>query len=293
MIFDETTLRKLNALTLVANRVRAGGLRGERRSSKRGSSIEFADFRNYVPGDDLRRLDWNIFARLDRPFIKLYEDEEDLAVYTLLDGSASMDWGPGAENKFAYGLRLAGALGAIALSGGEPFRFELLAGRSRRTTFGPARGSGQVMRYLAALEQSTASGGTALNEALLDFTLAARRPGLLFLISDLLDPAGCQNGLNRLLAKGHQVVVLHLLAPEELDPTFSGDLKLRDVELDAPQEVTLDAGILQAYGRQLAAWLDELRAFCRAREIHYIHTSTAVPWDQFVLRQLRLEGVVR
>ena len=92
MILDEPTLRKLNALTLVAERVRAGRMRGDRRSSKRGASIEFADFRNYVPGDDLRRLDWNIYARLDRPFIRLFEDEEDLAIYILLDGSTSMNW---------------------------------------------------------------------------------------------------------------------------------------------------------------------------------------------------------
>ena len=93
MLFDESTLRKLNRLTLVARRIRAGVMKGERRSSKRGSSIEFADYRDYVAGDDLRRLDWNIYARLDRPFIKLLEEEEDLAVHILVDASRSMDWG--------------------------------------------------------------------------------------------------------------------------------------------------------------------------------------------------------
>jgi uncharacterized protein (DUF58 family) len=114
MLFDESTLRKLNQLSLVATRVRAGAMKGERRSSRRGSSVEFADYRNYAPGDDLRRLDWNIYARLARPFIKLFEEEEDLAVAILIDGSRSMDWGEGDANKFQYALRLAAGLGTDA-----------------------------------------------------------------------------------------------------------------------------------------------------------------------------------
>src|SRR5512145_3159558 len=107
-IFDEKTLRKLDRLTLVANKVRAGAIKGERRSSKRGTSIEFADYRNYVRGDDLRRVDWNIYARLQKPFIKLLEDEEDLAVYLLLDSSTSMDWPRSGDHnlhKFLYARR--------------------------------------------------------------------------------------------------------------------------------------------------------------------------------------------
>src|SRR5512139_3598167 len=115
MLFDESTLRKINHLSLIAARVRVGMIKGERRSSKRGTSIEFADYRNYIPGDDLRRLDWNIYARLDRPFIKLLEEEEDLAVHVLVDNSRSMDWGAGEEHKLRYTLHLAGALGDIAL----------------------------------------------------------------------------------------------------------------------------------------------------------------------------------
>ena len=293
MILDEPTLRKLNALTLIANRVRAGRMRGDRRSSKRGTSIEFADFRSYVPGDDLRRLDWNIYARLDRPFIRLFEDEEDLAVYLLLDGSLSMDWGEGDENKFAYGLRLAAALGAIALGGGDPCRFELLAGEPAGAHFGPARGGHQTLRYLQLLGTLSPAGETALAAALTQFALNRRRPGLVFLISDLLDPAGVQNGLTRLLGRGHQVVVLHTLAPDELDPHLSGDLKLIDREYGSTQEVTLDPVVLGGYRRQLKTWLDELEGFCRARGIGYVRTSTGSPWDRFILRELRAEGVVK
>src|SRR5512145_3297284 len=119
MLFDETALRKLQRLTLVTSRVRAGALRGERRSLKRGAGLEFADFRDYVPGDDLRRVDWNVYARLDRPYVKLREEEEDLAVHILVDASQSMDWGEGAQHKFSFALQLAAGLGSIGLSTGD------------------------------------------------------------------------------------------------------------------------------------------------------------------------------
>ncbi|HUF37261.1 MAG TPA: DUF58 domain-containing protein [Anaerolineales bacterium] len=293
MILDETTLRKLNALTLVAERVRAGRIRGDRRSSKRGASIEFADFRNYVPGDDLRRLDWNIYARLDRPFIRLFEDEEDLAIYLLLDGSRSMDWGEGDENKFVYAIRLAAALGSIALGGGDPVRFELLAGDPAGSTFGPARGGMQTMRYLERLSGLSAAGETALDAALTGFAMARRRPGLVFLVSDLLDPQGFRDGLNRMLGRGHQAVVIHVLAPDELDPQLTGDLKLIDREFGTSQEVTLDPAVLGSYQRHLETWLGETEAFCRGRGAGYVRAATGQPWDRFILRELRAEGVVR
>ena len=293
MIFDEPTLRRLNALTLVADRVRAGRLRGDRRSSKRGTSIEFADFRNYVPGDDLRRLDWNIYARLDRPFIKLFEDEEDLAVYLLLDGSASMDWGEGDENKYTYARRLAGSLGSIALSSGDALTIENFSTQTGVPVFGPTRGSQNQMRLLTHIESLRPSGRTALNDSLLRFSHKHRRPGLVFLLTDLLDPDGYEPGMNRLLSAGHQLVLVHLLAPEELTPRLSGDLKLVDSEFESTQEVSLDPVILKAYERQLSQWQQRIRDFCRSRHVSYVHTSTATPWDEFILRRLRREGIVK
>src|SRR5512133_3294955 len=138
MLFDETTLRKLRQLTLVASRVRAGAIKGERRSSRRGSSVEFADYRNYTAGDDLRRLDWNIYARLEKPFIKLLEEEEDLAVYVLIDGSRSMDWGDNDQNKFNYALKLAAGIGSIALGAGDLLSVGFLQGGRVAAEFSPA-----------------------------------------------------------------------------------------------------------------------------------------------------------
>src|SRR3990172_7111180 len=125
-LFDEKTLRKLARLALVASRVRAGQIKGERRSTKRGTSIEFADYRDYTRGDDLRRVDWNVYARLERPFIKLLEEEEDLAVHILVDASKSMEWGEGEFNKLDYALILAAALGYITLAAGDRLTVSIL-----------------------------------------------------------------------------------------------------------------------------------------------------------------------
>src|SRR5512145_1874875 len=153
MIFTESTLRKLNQLTLVASRVRSGAIKGERRSSRRGASVEFADYRDYTPGDDLRRLDWNIYARLERPFIKLLEEEEDLAVYVLLDGSRSMDWGEGELHKFRYAQRLAAGLGSISLASGDSLSVGMLQDGRAAAEFGPTRGQAALARLFAFLEE--------------------------------------------------------------------------------------------------------------------------------------------
>jgi uncharacterized protein (DUF58 family) len=140
MLFDEAALRKLEQLSLVASRVRAGMMKGERRSTRRGTSIEFADYRNYSKGDDLRRLDWNVYARLERPFIKLLEEEEDLAVHLLLDASQSMAWPENSpEEKLAYGVRLAGALGHIALTAGDLVTVSMIRSDGNQR-WGPYRG---------------------------------------------------------------------------------------------------------------------------------------------------------
>jgi uncharacterized protein (DUF58 family) len=218
-----------------------------------------------------------------------------------------MDWGEGDENKFVFGVRLAAALGSIALAAGDPMRFDVLAGRrtgtasdkapgtasASGTSFGPSRGSHQTLRYLHHLATLSPGGQTALETDLARFALSRSRPGLALLISDLLDPAGYQNSLDRILGQGHQVVVIHLLAPDELEPQLAGDLKLIDREFGTSQEVSLDAGVLAGYKRQLDTWLDGLETYCRGRGVGYVRTSTGAHWDRFILRQLRAEGVVK
>jgi uncharacterized protein (DUF58 family) len=295
MRFDETTLRKLNRLALVATRVRAGALKGERRSTKRGASVEFADYRDYVAGDDLRRLDWNVYARLDRPFVKLREEEEDLAVHILIDGSQSMDWGEGSLHKFEYALYLAAALGSIALAAGDPLRVTIL--RTSEASPGASevslRGQQHLLRLLRFLEQQTPSGTTDLNRVLRDDARAARRPGLAILISDLFSPGGYQHGLSDLQSRGYEIVLIHLLAPDEVEPQLAGDLRLIDVETGQAQEVSLDGGLRESYRRRVAHWRGEIQAWCRRRGIRYLGLSTQRAWDQVVLYEMRKAGIVK
>jgi uncharacterized protein (DUF58 family) len=347
MLFDFSLLRRLERLSLVARHVRAGQTAGERRSTKRGTSVEFADYRDYTRGDDLRRVDWNIYARLERPFIKLFEEEEDLAVHLLLDGSGSMDWGEGSVgvwgkrgvgergiggqgeeetrgggdretrrlgdkgtggqgdkgtggqgdtvNKWVYARRLAAALGYVALVGGD--RLIVVNLRSPisnlQSQFGPVRGRGHALRLFEWLERLEAGGTTDLNAGLRAYAVAGGRAGLAVLISDLFSPAGYVEGLTALAARGHEVAVIHVLAPDEVEPPLAGDLRLLDVETGGPQEVTVDGGVRALYRRRLAAWRDEVGAACRARDARYVPVETDTPFDRVVLYDLRRVGLVK
>ncbi len=299
MLFDETTLRKLTRLTLIANQVRAGRMKGERRSSRRGASLEFADYRDYSPGDDLRRLDWKAYARLDRAFLKLFEEEEDLAVHILLDASESMNWGEGDAHKFTYALRIAAALGAIALAEGDQLSVHLLRGASSdpRGQLGPLRGAGNTLRLLRHLESlqtgSPAGEATDLSASLRAVAASRPRPGLVFLISDLLSSSSFADGLAAFLRRGSEAVVIQVLTPDELDPPLAGDLRLVDVETSLFQEVSLDSGARRLYRQRLAAWQAELQAASRKYGARWSALSTAEPWDQVVQASLWKAGVLQ
>jgi uncharacterized protein (DUF58 family) len=292
-LFSEATLRKLDRLALVAAQVRAGVMKGERRSTKRGTSIEFADYRDYVRGDDLRRVDWNVFARLERPFIKLLEEEEDLAVHVLVDASKSMSFGANGSNKFTFAQRVAAALGYIALAAGDRMTLTVLQDSAATAQFGPARGRGHTLRLLRFLEALEPRGTTELDSALRAYALTAKRPGLLFLISDLFAPNGYQNGLAQIQGRGYEVTLLHLLAPEELDPPLAGDLRLIDTETGAPQDITLDGGLRDRYRQRVQQWRDEIETYALKRRITYLPISTEMAWDELVLYQLRQRGLVK
>lgn len=296
LLLDEKTRRKLEQVMLSASRVRAGAMKGERRSIKRGTSIEFADYRNYVRGDDLRRLDWNIYGRLDRPYIKLLEDEEDLAVHLLLDISASMNWpqdeGERDQNKLLFAKRLFAGLAYISLASSDRL---LLTGIGQHGLehFGPVRGRGHSIRMLRYVHKLNAQGVTDLNAALNDYAMRAGRPGLCLIISDLFSPTGYREGLNTLLGKGYEVGLLHVLSPDEVEPPLGGDLRLIDVETLEPQEVTIDAGMRDQYVRRLEAWRESIRADCVRRSVHYIPVETDTAWEKVILYELRRLGIVK
>ena len=293
MLFDESTLRKLRQLTLVASRVRAGAIKGERRSSHRGSSVEFADYRNYTAGDDLRRLDWNIYARLEKPFIKLLEEEEDLAVYVLIDGSRSMDWGDGDEHKFNYALHLAAGIGAVALGSGDLLSVGFLQGGHVAAEFGPSRGQYALPRLFRFLESLKAKDQTGLNASLRDYSIAPRRAGLVVLISDLFAADGYEAGLRQLLSRGHEAALIHVLSPDEVDPPLAGDLQLVDIETNFEQEVSIDGGLRNLYRSRVQAWIQSTQADCRKHGIRYLDLVTNQSWDQALLLEMRRTGFVK
>jgi uncharacterized protein (DUF58 family) len=280
---------------LSATRVRAGAMKGERRSIKRGTSIEFADYRNYVRGDDLRRLDWNIYGRLDRPYIKLLEDEEDLAVHLLLDISASMDWpqeGERDQNKLLFAKRLFAGLAYVSLACNDRMLMSAIGERGLEH-FGPVRGRGHGVRMLRYVHGLKAVGVTDLNAALKDYAPRAGRPGLCLVISDMFSPTGYLEGLNTLLGKGFEIGLIHILSPDEVEPPLGGDLRLIDVETHLPQEVTIDATMRDLYVRRLEAWRDDIRAECVRRSVHYIPVETDSAWEKVILYEMRRLGIVK
>ncbi len=294
-LFDEKTRRKLEQLMLVASRVRAGAMKGERRSTKRGTSIEFADYRDYTRGDDLRRLDWNIYARLERPFIKLLEDEEDLAVHLLIDTSASMGWpqvGDKNLNKFLYTQRLTAGLAYISLATNDRLTLSTLS-EGRPAQYGPIRGRGYGLGMLNYVSGLQTSGVVDLNTTLKSYATRGGRPGLCFVISDLMSPNGFQEGVNALLGKGYEVGLIQVLSPDEVVPPLGGDLRLVDVETGRAQEVSVDGGMRDLYLKRFSEWRDGIQAECVRRGVHFVTIETSEAWEKVILQSLRRLGAVK
>jgi uncharacterized protein (DUF58 family) len=292
MLFEETFLRKLERIAILSKRAAAGQMQGERRSQKRGQSVEFADFRPYSTGDDFRRIDWNAYARLERFFIKLFIEEEDLTIHLLVDNSKSMDWGD--PNKLDYAIRSAGALGYIALNGLDRVTVTAL-GEGNHTSagyFSPHRGKQNAFALFTFLQALSSGSPADLKRSLQAYATRTSRPGPLLLLSDLMDE-GWADGLNALARRGFEVSVLHILSPDEVDPQISGDLKLLDSETRAEIEITGEYDLVERYRKGLADWQEELRRFCGARGMHYASILTSTPLEEVLTARLRVQGILR
>ncbi len=296
----------LSRLRFVSRKRRRGGRWGERRSTRRGLGLEFADYRDYTPGDDPRRVDWNVYARLDRPYVRLYEEEEELSVVLLLDGSASMGAGievredsralhPAGEEgaRWPAALKLGGALGAITLLGGDLLTGALLGERDLAARWGSARGRGRLPRWLEWVSDLTPQGNTHLAASLGAVAGRSLRPGLVLLLTDGYDPAGLAAGVTALAGRGHEVILLHLLTAEELEPPLHGDLRLVDVETGEARELALDRRALSAYAARLAAWQAELRTLVGKHGGRYVLLRSDRPLRRMLLEDLRHAGLLR
>jgi len=284
LLFDAEFLRKLERLELLARKVFRGLIRGEHSTPRRGRGIEFADFRRYRPGDDLRYIDWNIFARLDRLFLKLYASEEDLTLHVLLDTSSSMSFGE--PLKHDYARQLAAALAYIGLSNLD--RVSMYAFSDQiRATLPPLKSKRQMSAVLDFLSAQPHGGQTDFSQPLKTFASQTSRSGLVVVISDLFGRSGFEAGLDVLRFAGHDVVVVQLLAEEEIEPPLDGALILVDAEDDAELKVTVDAELRALYQRRLQSLLDDTAAYCRRAGIEYSRASTAIAFEDVVLKYLR------
>lgn len=282
-------LGKLEQLRLVSRKVFLGRMKGERRTRRRGTSVEFADYRDYARGDDLRFLDWNIYGRLDRLFIKLFHEEEDLHVYILVDRSRSMDWGD--PNKFLYARRFAAALAYIALVGMDRVGIGAFSADEFRW-FRPVRGPGQIQKVLRFLEDLDAGGGTDLEAGALQLRVRQFRPGIILLLSDFFDPAGFEEGLRVLTQGGNDVFAVQVLAPEEVRPDLVGALRLLDLETNEPVEVSVSGELIRQYRKRLGAYQESIAQFCLRRGVHHLVTQSDEDLVTLVSYSFRRLGLI-
>ena len=289
-ILSPQLLAQLERLELVSRKIFRGRMKGERRSKRKGQSVEFADFRNYVAGDDLRFIDWNLYARLDKLFLKLFLEEEDLHFYALIDASASMDFGE--PTKLHYAVQLAGALSFIGLVRADRVKIETL-GATHKNPGPTLRGrasAGRLMEYLRNIQPGE---NVSLAQGVKNFCIRHPGKGILVLITDLMDKEGYDQALRFLVAQQMDVYVLQVLCPEELNPDLQGDLRLIDCEDQDEAEVTVSRPLLDKYQRTLATFIDGARDFCNRRGMNYLMTSTETPVEKLVANYLRQRGLVR
>ncbi len=311
-LLEPALMARLGQLDISSRKIFSGKLKGERRSKKRGQSVEFADHRPYVVGDDLRHIDWNIYGRLDRLFLKLFLEEEDLSLHVVIDCSTSMDAGD--PNKFLFCQRLAASLAYIGLVNlnrvavsavGE--RIDTVSVESGATMNGdtPELSSGLVSslrdlrgrrrlddlaRYLVSLEPI---GGTKFTDACKRIALTRRGKGVMIVLSDFMVKEGYETGLRLLRGHGYDLFAIQVLSPQEMEPTIGGDLRLKDMEDGDTAEVTITAPLLKKYKATLNAYCNRLHEFCAQRDIVHMTVKSDTPIDTLVLDYLRRRGLLK
>lgn len=304
---------RLDRMDVLSRRVFAGKLQGERRSKRRGQSVEFEDYRNYVAGDDLRHVDWNVFARLDRFFIKVFQHEEDLSCHVVLDASASME--AGTPTKLTAAQRIAMAVAYVALVNNNRVSMSIFDGASLRWV-GAMRGRTNLQRLGRFLIENAWPSGTAEGGApalgVSGFTGAMRAiaqsrsgKGVMIVLSDFLIAEGYEEGL-RLLAGGggFDTYCIQVLSPGEIDPAqegvrgdgvpiLVGDLQLMDVETGRVADITLTSDLLKRYRVVVAEYVERLRSYCAARDMVHMLVRSDADIEHLVLEHLRKRGVLR
>ena len=286
---DPVLLRRLERLGLVSRKRVANQIKGERRSTQRGSSMNFVDYRQYVPGDDVSQIDWNVYGRLDSLVVKLFEDEQNVTVHLLVDNSKSMDWGE--PNKLRMALQLAGSLGYIGLCNFDRVQCATFSD-AVGTSFGPARSQREAHNLFAHLNDVEPAGETNFESALRAYALQHRRPGLAVVFTDLLSHSSFESGVRQLLERRYEVALVHILAPAEVHPAIGGDMKLVDRETGRFVDVTLNQRALNLYRDRYQSWTGAIEGFCSRHGILYERVESSEPLDKVLFQAFRRKGLV-
>jgi uncharacterized protein (DUF58 family) len=300
---DETTSRKrltdllepefmnrLDALDVLSRKILQGKLAGERRSKKRGQSVEFADYRPYVVGDDLRFVDWNIYGRLEQLFLKLFLEEQDLTVHILADASASM--GEGEPSKERFIKKLTAALGYVSIVNNNRVTVSMFAD-GIKGQLANMRGRHYLQQMAELLLTAECEGQSQFEESCRQLVAGRIGSGVMIVLSDFLFKQGYDSGLRRLLSGQFDLYVIQVLCPQELSPTLSGDLKLIDIEDGDAAEVTISGALLNYYKRNIRAYCNELKDFCTRRGAAYVLANSADSVESLVLNYLRRIRLLR
>lgn len=292
-LLDNRLIAKLDQVDILSRKIFAGKLQGERRSKKRGVSVEFADYRHYAHGDDLRFVDWNIYARLDKLFLKMFIEEEDLSLLIAIDTSASMNWGnPG---KLVFCQRLAMALGYIGLANHNRVTLYAFDGTGMRPlpNLRGRRRTNEMGKWILDLAPGGPGG---FNDAMRSIALSRQGKGVMVILSDFMFKDGYEKGLRYLSGGGYDTFCLQTLAPEEVDPGkhgMAGDLRLTDIEDDDVAEVTVSAALLKRYKENLNAYCGKLREFCVRRGMMHLTIDTATDMNTLLMDYLRKRGLLK
>jgi uncharacterized protein (DUF58 family) len=290
-LFGSEFMQKLEYLSLVSKRVFRGQILAQRRTMHMGGGIEFADHREYTPGDDFRYLDWNVFARHDELLLKRFQEEEDLHVYIFLDISKSMSFGR--PPKFDLARQVAAALAYIALA--DLDRVSVLAFSDGIVSEFPlARGKGRILTLLKFLEGQLCQGSvTNLARVIRGFVNRGQRRGLVIVISDLYDPEGFQPGLDILRHHKYEPHLVQIYDRKEAEPDLLGDLELYDVESGSVQKVTVTERNLRQYRQVFGKFQEAVQTYCNTYALGCSRTLSDVPFDELVLKMMRTAGAVQ
>ena len=289
-LFDEEFLRKLEYLKLVANRMLPGYNRGEHRARKKGTGVEFADYRPYVSGDDTKDVDWKAYLRLDKLILRIFDEEADLPIYLFVDSSLSMKFGE--PTKFDYARKVAAALAYIGLLNLD--RVSVVGYASGVSEqIAAKRGRNQIWRIFRFLDRMATSGETSLEKAFKAFFGTKRRRGLVVIASDFMDPEGFEPAFDYIRLFRHDVFNVHILTPEELRPQFPDEAMLVDSESGASERLRISPNLMAAYDAEMRKLREGIEAYCSRYGWGYVQTETPIPFEDLVVEIFKQDRFIR